>query len=218
MNNQLIDKSICEPEEMFEHLIKGASSRVVKGLTILHKVCNEQSERGSTDFTIATIGRLTEDAGSIKVQTIRNKTGNKYQALIESWSEFKKPLKIAKGKIKEQDAWINDISSPRIQWLVRDLMAEKSRLIGQLQKAKMKANIHIDMRPIRNVSIKSNSPNPILTPVQRKALAHAIDEATLRRNHWLKDDNGRVYFDSNDGKNEIFRPGFIQAIENILAT
>lgn len=31
------------------------------------------------------------------------------------------------------------------------------------------------------------------------------------------DDNGWVSFDSGDGKKEIFRQGFIQAIEKILA-
>jgi hypothetical protein len=46
-------------------------------------------------------------------------------------------------------------------------------------------------------------------------LAHAIDEATLRINHWTKDVNDRVFFDSGDGKKEIFRLGFIQGIEKI---
>ena len=218
MCNQLKEK--CEPDEMFQRLIKDATSRTVKSLTIIHQVCTEQAERGSRDFTIATIGRLTEDAGSIKAQAIRNKTGEKYRALVESWAEFKKPLKVASGKIKKQDEWINEITSPRIQWLVRDLMAEKSRLFGKLQTAKQESNIHIDMRPANNNSTQSALPRFILTPLQKRALAHAIDEATLRRNHWVKDENGRVCSvlndDNKETETEIFRPGFIQAIEKIL--
>ena len=83
-----------EPNELCKKLKQNSTSKTVKSITIIHNVCTEQAERGSNDFSIATIGRLSEAAHGPKTQAIRNKTGDKYRALIESWAVFKKPLKV----------------------------------------------------------------------------------------------------------------------------
>ena len=214
MNNEIIAPETEAPYKVCEILKQGASSRTIKALDIIHQVCIEQANRGSTDFTIAMIGRLSKEAHGPGIQAIRNKTGEKYQALIKSWADFKKPLNVVSGKVKEKDAWVNDIKEPHIKWLVLDLIADNSRLRGQLQLAKEQSNIHIDMRsetsnPLSQQHLKTQT----LLPDEREALFHAIDEQTILAKQWTIGELGEV-LDVNG--EEVFQIGFVEAIQKIL--
>jgi hypothetical protein len=208
-----------EPNELCEKLKQNATSTTVKSIDIIHDVCKEQAKRGSSDFTIATIGRLSEEAHGPKTQAIRNKTGEKYQALIQSWAKFKKPINVISNKVKEKDAWVEDISDSRIKWLVMDLIAQNSKLTGQLQLAKEQANIHIDLRPAASNNIMEDSPQSsipksTLLPTELAALSHAIDQERFKGNEWVVDSRGRV---KDKEGNTIFKAGFVSAIEKILS-
>ncbi|AZG34807.1 gamma-mobile-trio protein GmtX [Shewanella psychromarinicola] len=208
-----------EPNELCEKLKQGVSLRVAKTIDLIHKVCTEQSERGSSDFSIATIGRLSEANNGPKAQAIRNKTGDKYRALIQSWAEYTKPLKVVSSKVKEKNAWVGDIKDSRIRWLVMDLIAQNSKLTGQLQLVKELSNINIDLRPVANKNVMESSSQPSLTklnilPTEVEALSHSIDLARFKVNGWTVDDRGRVK--DGDG-NTIFKAGFVDAIEKILS-
>ena len=212
MNNEIITSEIETPYKVCEILKQGASSRTIKALDIIHQVCIEQSNRGSSDFTIAMIGRLSKEAHGPGIQAIRNKTGGKYQALIKSWAAFKKPTNAVSGKVKEKDEWVNDIKESHIKWLVLDLIADNSRLRGQLQLAKEQSNINIDMRSETNKTqqhLKTQS----LLPDEREALSHAIDEQEILSKKWSIGELGEV-FDANG--EELFQIGFVAAIEKIL--
>ena len=99
-----------------------------------------------------------------------------------------------------------------------DLVAQQSRLTGQLQIAKEQANIHIDLRPLKNIeSVNgegSNLARDNLLQSETAALLHSIDPRELARKGWLSDERGRVR--DKDG-NEIFKVGFINAIEKLLS-
>ncbi|MCC4834776.1 hypothetical protein LMH66_19210 [Shewanella sp. 10N.7] len=208
-----------EPNELCEKLKQSATPKMAKTIDLIHQICTEQSERGSCDFTIATIGRLSESVNGPKTQAIRNKTGEKYRALIQSWAEYKKPLKVITSKVKEQNAWVNDIDDARIKWLVMDLIAQNSKLTGQLQLAKELSNINIDLRPVANIdaiesSSHRSSTKSNLLPTEVEALSHSIEPERFKRNGWTVDNRGRVK--GSDG-NTIFKAGFVDAIEKILA-
>lgn len=210
---------IHEPNELCEKLKQDATSRTAKSLDIIHKVCTEQAERGSSDFSIATVGRLSEAEHGPKTQAIRNKTGEKYRALIESWAVFKKPLKVISNKVQEKDAWAGEITDSRIRWLVLDLIAEKSRLIGQLQLAKEHAGINIDLRPAAangNMADSSQQslPQHDLHKQERAALSHAIDPTELSKKGWTTDERGKI---KDEDGNLIFKAGFVTAIGKILS-
>lgn len=165
------------------------------------------------------LGRLSEVVHGPKTQAIRNKTGEQYRALIQSWAEFKKPIKVNTNKVKKKYAWVNDITNPQIKWLVLDLLAEKSRLTGQLHLAKEQANIHIDLRPTTKNehmadSLRPTLNKPELLPTELKALSNAIDPVELSKKEWTVDELGKVK--DNKG-NVIFKSGFINAIEKILS-
>jgi len=214
MNNEIIATEAETPNQLCEILKQGASSRTIKALDIIHQVCIDQANRGSTNFTIAMIGQLSKEAHGPGVQAIRNTTGKKYQALIKSWTDFKKPVNVVSGKVKEKDAWVNEIKELHIKWLVLDLIAENSRLRGQLQLAKEQSNIHIDMRSETNKAPNQQDlKTQILLPDEREALSHAIDEQEILAKKWTIGELGEV-FDANG--EELFQIGFVEAIQKIL--
>jgi len=222
-----------DPNEFCEKLKQNSTARTAKTLDLVNKICVEQADRGSSDFSIATIGRLSEAVNGPQTQTFRNKTGEKYKALVQAWASYKKPLRVASSKIKEKDAWVNDIINSRIKWLVKDLLAQNSKLKGQLQLAKEMSNIHIDLRPVSEDTGLSNFPKaslvkPTLTEQQRSALVHAINPKELKKIGWRVDERGKIkHFvkveggkadDGGDVYEEVllFRAGFIDAIKTIL--
>jgi hypothetical protein len=214
MNYEIKPSETETPYKVYEILKQEASSRTIKSLDIIHQVCIEQANRGSTDFTIAMIGRLSKEAHGPGIQAIRNKTGEKYQALIKSWANFKKPLNVISGKVKEKEAWVNDIKEPHIKWLVLDLIADNSRLRGQLQLAKEQSNIHIDIRSETNKTPSQQQlKTHTLLPDEREALSHAIDEQEILAKKWTIGELGEV-FDANG--EEVFQIGFVEAIQKIL--
>lgn len=208
-----------EPHELCEALKQISTPKTASSIELIHQICTEQSERGSCDFTIATIGRLSKAVNGPGIQAIRNKTGEKYQAIIQSWADYKQPLKVVSSKVKEQNAWVGDIDDARIKWLVMDLIAQNSKLTGQLQLAKELSNINIDLRPVANKYTMESSPqSPVtksnLLPTEVEAISHAIDPDTFEKNGWTADKQGRV---KDSHGNTIFKAGFVDAIEKVLS-
>ena len=77
---------MSDPHEVYEAILgqlKSARSR--KSLEALHTVCQEHHGAGAVDFRIATIAKLGASRGVPSPQTIRNKSGEHYRALIDAW-------------------------------------------------------------------------------------------------------------------------------------
>jgi hypothetical protein len=110
------------PDELLIKLQQNVSLKVKDTLKAIFDVCQEQQDRGISDFSITTISRLGYMRGVPKAQSIRNKSGEKYQALITSFAEQKsnKSLKTAKS----DDDWIEEITNPKHKLLVRILSSE----------------------------------------------------------------------------------------------
>lgn len=51
------------PDDLFANLFENAVTRKKRNLEIIHAVCREQFERGSKDFSVATISRLSVERG-----------------------------------------------------------------------------------------------------------------------------------------------------------
>jgi hypothetical protein len=91
----------------------------------------EQHYRGIHDFSISTISKLGFSRGVPKAQSIRNKTGEKYRALIQHFGDvtFQKP-KLRKPS-QSENAWIEEIQNPKHQLLAR-IMASKLKEAQQM--------------------------------------------------------------------------------------
>ena len=205
---------MTDVNEVYEKLKDSAvNDRTRKTLDAIHKVCNEQFDRGSKDFSIATISRLGEDIGIPKAQSIRNSTGETYRALINAWQNAN-PVQTNKPKVSRQKEWIDRISDPTIRFLVQDLAATNRKLVSELQLVKSVTTLEIDMRKETTPSLTENQSPPKLLDSEREALANAISPEFIESQGWEANSRGRVV-DIN-GKT-LFKNGFVTAIKKLIS-
>ncbi|MDC0603541.1 gamma-mobile-trio protein GmtX [Aliiglaciecola sp.] len=100
------------PEQLLNQLKTNSSRKIQTTLDAIYKVCSEQRERSIDDYSIATISRLGAGRGVPAAQSIRNKSGEKYRALIKSFEDSSPVKDLAKGKSSSQD-WIDEIANPK---------------------------------------------------------------------------------------------------------
>jgi len=74
-------------EEILNKLKEKASPKVCLTLESIFEICLEQEKRGLDDFSVATIARLGHKRGVPKAQSLRNKSGEIYRALLSSFEE-----------------------------------------------------------------------------------------------------------------------------------
>jgi hypothetical protein len=112
------------PDEFLEIMKEGASNKVKETLDSIYNICTEQKERGINDFSIATIAKLGATRGVPKAQSIRNKSGEKYKAMITAFADsIPKKNKLKTLSLSESD-WIDEIPNPKHQLLARIMASE----------------------------------------------------------------------------------------------
>lgn len=112
------------------------------------------------------------------------------------------------------DSWVDDIEKLDIRWLVRDTLVEIKNLRNENNLLKSEICLNIDLRnqetamnPLGNLEALSDS--------ELRALEHSISEKHYEDMLWTKDHRGKVT--DNEG-NQVFKTGFVSAIEKILKT
>jgi hypothetical protein len=74
------------PESVLGVLKKGATIRTQRSLDLIYGICKELHQSGKSDFSVATVGRLSSQRGGPSVQAIRNKNGERYRNLVKAWT------------------------------------------------------------------------------------------------------------------------------------
>ncbi|WP_341303140.1 gamma-mobile-trio protein GmtX [Pseudomonas sp. TMP25] len=194
------------PEETLEHLISITSSRSHRVLNAIYQICIEQLERNVFDFSISTIARLGFNRGIPKAQSIRNKTGENYRALIKAFVDHspasKKPM-----RPKSADAWIDEIKDLRLKMLVKILesqLVEARNLVQELIPPGFE--ICVDDRRTAQVEHKLNA-------VERRALEYVLSDEFMAKLGLKLGGFGDVVDSSNV---RFFKPGTIDAIKKAL--
>lgn len=209
------------PDELLQELLKHASTRKARSLEVVYTVCKEQYERGSKDFSIPTIARLSKENGGPSEQTIRNETGSNYRAVMSAWATYtdgtlKKPAKIKESSVA--DEILNRITDPTTRSLVGIILAENRKLKGENSILKQQTKLTIDMRPTNNVPLISSNEitgdtSLCLYPTELEALRDAISDEHIKKQDWKTDAYGRI---ENKVGREIFKVGFLSAIKKVL--
>ncbi len=138
------------PKGLLEELCKNAHPRKQQSLKLIYRLCEEQHDRGSSDFSIATIGRLSEAANGPSAAAIRNKTGDSYKALIKTFAESVggKDKKVSEQKNSVLDDILEGVSDPVLRARVGILLAELESARGQVTAlrhiASQNAVLHLD--------------------------------------------------------------------------
>lgn len=194
------------PEETLSYLISVTSTRAHRALNAIYHVCGEQLERGLSDFSISTISRLGFSRGVPKAQSIRNKTGESYRALIKSFAD-NSPVKKIALRPKSADAWIDDIKDPRLRLLVQIQASQlaEARTIAQ-EIIPPGFEIYVDDRRAVQAEHKLNA-------VERRALEYVLSDEFMCQWGFNLGGFGDVV-DASGVK--VFKSGTIDAIKKAL--
>ena len=203
-----------DPIEVLQSLKESTGKRTSKSLDILSSVLEKQSEKEIKDFSIVTIGKLSEQAGGPSTQTIRNKTGLHYQTLISAWADWnnktmKKPVKKQLHTAESGDMEIlKNITEPVLRALVGTILAERNKYRSQLNTLKQHANVTIDTR-----DHTGNQMPIVLNEMEMSALRESVSDAFFTQMNWLVTQAGQVK--SNEGI-EIYKHGYVNAIKKVI--
>lgn len=207
------------PDDVLEQLKLSASTRKAKNLDIVHAVCREQCERGSKDFSVATISKYAQLRGGPVTSTIHNKTGDDFKGLIKSWADHtggvqRKPRKVNDSPIL---AVLDKILDPAVRAVMGAVLAENRQFRAEVALLKAHSEVIVDLRESRSVARGTIQVLPamagMLSEVERDALQHAISEIKMREEGWSVDEYGRIL---NDKRRHIFKVGFASAIRKII--
>ncbi|MGO2318085.1 gamma-mobile-trio protein GmtX [Vibrio casei] len=199
------------PEQVLSQLKKKASFRVQNSLNAVFTICKEQQERGLSDFSYSTIARLGKGRGVPAAQSIRNKTGESYRTLIDSFnSSIKDKPRQARNTSKgKMHAWIDELDDPVVKLQANILYAQKKeaeRLLNEVLPINQVIEV-FDNVDVSAASIK-------LTDLERSALEYLISSEFLRRHQLELGKNGSIV--SSDTQKSFFRVATIDAIKKAL--
>lgn len=209
------------PNQLLDQFKSQSNARKQRSLQMIDDICREQKERGSQDFTVATVGKLSEQRGGPSCQAIRNKSGADYRVLIAAWAEHvggtakKTAVNMAPSR---DDSLLRRIDDPVIRAEIGFLLAENRKLKGQVRLLQhtVQHPIVIDQRhgaaPVPEAEVLLATD---LSGLEREALTHATSDACLTENGWASDRRGAIV-DAVSGR-KIFKNGFITALRKILA-
>lgn len=207
------------PNELLELLKASATPRKAKNLDIIHAVCREQYERGSTDFSVATISKIAQERGGPVKSTIHNKTGDDFKGLIKAWASHTGGVTRKIRKVRENPVYavLDKIPDPAIRAVMGAVLAENRKLRGEVNLLKASTEVVIDLTTKNTNHLQETIqilPTPLaLTDSEEAALRHAISDQLMQDEGWKADEHGRVL--TVNGR-PIFKVGFVSAIRKVI--
>ena len=80
------DMAEISPNKLFLQLCENATTRKKRSLERIHKACENQYKLKDKNFSIPTIAKLIASEGGPSEQGLRNKNGEDYRLLINTWA------------------------------------------------------------------------------------------------------------------------------------
>jgi hypothetical protein len=217
--------SAIHPDEVLKTLKEGARPQKQRNLDVVHEVCAELHRLGSRDFSLATVGRLSEQRNGVSKGALYNKASADFRTLIQAWAahggdaqpKFRGPRK----PIAEEDL-LHRIDDPALRALIGVLAAERNRLRAELNTLRSHANIVIDRRVLpgevkaaqNGQTVQVLTPTEGLLPLEREALEKAISPKFLEQEGWREGQDGEI---RNAKGRKLFEVGFATAIRKLIS-
>lgn len=210
-----------DPKQLLDDLKASATARKCNSLELIYQLLESQAKGEIKDFSIATIGRLSADAGGPSTQAIRNKGGEDYRMLIDVFAAAqgvtrKKPAKNKETPIPGDYEVLNKIDDPAVRAVMGVIIHERNRYRNELRILKSNTSIVVDRRPVESPALPVevlSSLSGLLTESQKEALEHAISDKLLSQRGWLALPNGQV---KDENGRHLYKPGYITAIQKII--
>jgi len=138
------------PEQVLTALKAGARPQTCRALDVVSSVCAEAHKLGARDFSLATIGRLTEQRHGPSMRTLYNAKSAHYRALIKAWADYTAQTRgqpeIAPAKPLAEEDLLHKIDDPALRGVFGAMVAERNRLRSEVTLLRSRANIVVDRR------------------------------------------------------------------------
>lgn len=218
--------SIVDPNQLFVALTASARPQKRHNLEVTHQVCAELHRLGSKDFSLATVGRMSEERGGMSQRALYNATSGDFKTLIRAWASFAvagvKPAAEPKVREATQDdsGLLKKIDDPALRALLGYIIAERDRLRGEVKLLRAHANVVVDRRVLPghiNVTPKGQVVQVLssagLSDTEKQALSRAISAEFLDQESWSEGPNGEIL---NSRGRKLFDIGFANAVRKVL--
>ncbi|MGA4313680.1 gamma-mobile-trio protein GmtX [Ralstonia nicotianae] len=206
-----------DPLNLLAEMEKNASARKAVSLRLLATICEEQNERGSRDFSVATIGRISSDRGGPSAAAIRNKPGEDYRALLKAFADWTggHSKKKRTARPSEAESILEGVVDPVLKTRITLMLAEMSALRAQLQASRhlLNQNAVIQLGAPVEERGQARAGELHLTFHEMAALEAALAPSALAHWGWTVEDSGRVMSETGQ---IVFRAGFATALKKIV--
>lgn len=197
-----------KPNDLLEKLKETASPKSSKTLDTIFEICMEQQQRGLNDFSIATIARLGHKRGVPKDQSLRNKTGESYRALLRSFEEENTGNK-ARLEARAENDWIDEIDNPKHKLLAR-VQASELAAANRIIRDFVPPGTRIEVRDYHN---ETNQNDHLLNEQERRALEYLISEQFLTKWQFSVSEYGEIVDNNN---NVVLVTATVDAVKKAL--
>ena len=218
--------SAIHPDAGLETLKSDVRPQKQRNLDIIHAVCRELHGLGSRDFSLATVGRMSEARNGMSRNALYNKASEDFRTLIAAWSNFAgEPAKKQPSPLKplaEEDL-LRRIDDPALRSLLGGIVAERNRLRGEVNLLRANANVVIDRRTLPGHAhvmpegqvMQVLSPLANLTESEIAALRKAISPEFPAQEGWQEGPHGQIV---NAKGRTLFDVGFANAVRKLIAS
>lgn len=207
-------------DEFYKSLLASTKNkRKLRNIDILWSVLRRQKERGSNDYSITTIGKMSSEKGGIKAQSILNASGKDYKRLIRTFAEeVNGNIKRVKGeKTSESTVMLDSIEDLTLRSRLQFILAENKSLKNQnqiLSNSLKKASFKIDDHAPETVETsKKITTNYELSPLEIKSIEDFISPENLVSEGLQLDEYGALI---KDNGRRIAGIGFVSGLRKII--
>jgi|GEM_PF-6044677 len=210
MKNKIDKEKI---DNFFQNILDNTDSKKKKdNLKIVYDVLLHLYETGSSNFSIALIGKLSKKEGGPITQTIRNAQGKDYRDLIEF---FVNNITISDNYKENSDYELSDyIDDPALKAHINIIISENKSLKNQLNILKNNMNKNYELNYHVENNINNNSNNTLLSS-EIESITKFIKDIETNGISIKLTDIGSLK-DENDIL--IANPGFFDGLKKIILT
>lgn len=198
-----------KPEELLVKLKSSSTPKTCKTLDVIYDICREQEQRGLNEFSVAAISRLGHKRGVPKAQSLRNKYGEAYRALLKSFEEKNARFETT-NEPKDEDSWIDEIKNPKHKLLARMQASELAAAHRRLRDF-VPPGTRIEVKDYQNYAFEEER---TLSDLERRALEYLISEEFLGKWDFARSEYGEIV----DSKGAVvLRAATVDAVKKALA-
>jgi len=212
-------------ESVLDTLKDGRTPKTQRSLDGLNTVLKDYFDSGKRDFSITTIGRISEEKGGVGYQSIRATANKHYRDLIEAWAAkaqttTKKPPSSPAKKSGQDYQLLERIDDTAVRALFGQIIRERDRYKSEANMLKNQTKIIIDKRPTTFTESNSQTSVELLPSLKGicsdneiKALQTVCSDEWLEKLDFNANDLGQV---KDEYGTEILPRGFLTGLRKLL--